>query len=89
MKVAVTIEQCWHEIPGGTAVAALGMARGVAATGEAEVVGVSASHRGPPPDPWVPPFEVRSLPLPRIALYESWHRLRAPAVERATGPVDV
>ena len=65
------------------------MARGVAATGEADVVGVAAAHRRPPPVPWAPPFEVRSLPLPRIALYESWHRLRAPKVERATGPVDV
>jgi glycosyltransferase involved in cell wall biosynthesis len=89
LKVALTIEQCWHEVPGGTAVAALGMARGVASTGEAHVVGVSASHRRPPPAPWVPPFEVRALPLPRIALYESWHRLRAPKVERATGPVDL
>lgn len=89
LRIALTIEQCWHEVPGGTAVAALGMARGVAATGDADVVGVSAAHRGPPPDPWAPPFEVRSLPLPRIALYESWHRLRAPKVERATGPVDV
>ena len=89
LRVALTIEQCWHEVPGGTAVAALGMARGVEATGEADVVGVSAAHRGPPRDPWVPAFEVRRLPLPRIALYESWHRLRRPAVERATGPVDV
>ncbi len=89
LRIALTIEQCWHDVPGGTAVAALGMARGVTSTGEAEVVGVSASHRGPPPDPWAPQFEVRSLPLPRIALYESWHRLRAPKVERATGEVDV
>lgn len=88
-RVALTIEQCWHEVPGGTAVAALGMARGVGSTGEAEIVGVAAAHRGPPPEPWVPPFEVRSLPLPRIALYESWHRLRRPRVERATGRVDV
>jgi glycosyltransferase involved in cell wall biosynthesis len=29
------------------------------------------------------------LPLPRVALYEAWHRLRRPAVERATGAVDV
>ncbi len=27
--------------------------------------------------------------MPRLALYESWHRVRRPAVERATGPVDV
>ncbi|HEV2754719.1 MAG TPA: glycosyltransferase family 1 protein [Actinomycetota bacterium] len=88
VRVALTIEQCWHEVPGGTAVAALGMARSAAAAG-ADVVGVAARHRRPPPDPWAPPFEVRSLPLPRIALYESWDRLRAPAVERATGPVEV
>jgi glycosyltransferase involved in cell wall biosynthesis len=29
------------------------------------------------------------LPLPRVALYESWHRLRRPDVQRATGVVDV
>ena len=32
---------------------------------------------------------MRHLPLPRPALYESWHRLRRPRVERATGAVDV
>ena len=30
-----------------------------------------------------------TCPLPRPALYEAWHALRWPAVERATGPVDV
>lgn len=89
LRVALTIEQCWHDVPGGTAVAALGMARGAASTGEAEIIGVAASHRAPAPEPWTPPFEVRHLPLPRVALYESWHRLRAPKVERATGRVDV
>jgi glycosyltransferase involved in cell wall biosynthesis len=32
---------------------------------------------------------VAHLPLPRLALYEAWHALRWPRVERATGPVDV
>ena len=32
---------------------------------------------------------VRRLPLPRPLLYETWHALRWPPVERATGPVDV
>ncbi|MDQ3983179.1 MAG: glycosyltransferase family 4 protein, partial [Actinomycetota bacterium] len=54
-----------------------------------DVIGVAAAHRTPPGEPWAPPFEVRHLPLPRVALYEAWHRLRAPKVERATGPVDV
>ena len=43
----------------------------------------------PPPEQWRPPIAVRHLALPRIALYESWHYLRRPRVEAATGPVDV
>ena len=30
-----------------------------------------------------------ALPLPRLALYDAWQRLRHPRVERATGPVDL
>jgi glycosyltransferase involved in cell wall biosynthesis len=37
----------------------------------------------------VPTIPVRALPLGRRVLYESWHAVRWPAVERATGPVDV
>jgi glycosyltransferase involved in cell wall biosynthesis len=29
------------------------------------------------------------VPLPRLALYEAWHYLRRPSVQRATGDVDV
>jgi glycosyltransferase involved in cell wall biosynthesis len=32
---------------------------------------------------------MHQLRLPRVALYESWHALRWPPVQRATGPVDV
>jgi glycosyltransferase involved in cell wall biosynthesis len=85
----MTLEQCWHRVPGGTAVAALGMARALAERHDLEIVGVAALHRGPPADGWSPPVEVAHARLPRIALYESWHRLRRPAVESATGPVDV
>ena len=83
----MTLEQCWHRVPGGTAVAALGMARALSLRDELDIVGVAALHRGPPAPPWTPPVEVRHLPLPRAALYEGWHRLRRPAVERATGTV--
>lgn len=83
----MTLEQCWHRVPGGTAVAAIEGARAVAEL--VDVVGVSARHRGPPPAPWTPPVPVESLPLPRAALYETWHRLRKPRVQLATGPVDV
>ncbi len=89
MRAALTLEQCWHRVPGGTAVAAVELARALDRRDDVEVVGVSALHRSPPPAPWTPPIPTRPLPLPRLALYESWHVLRRPAVERAAGPVDV
>ncbi len=89
MRVALTLEQCWHRVPGGSATSILGLARALATRDDVEVVGVAARHPGPPPEPWVPPVPVHHLPLPRLALYEAWHALRRPVVERATGPVDV
>ncbi|HEX6418833.1 MAG TPA: glycosyltransferase family 1 protein [Acidimicrobiales bacterium] len=89
MRAAVVIEQCWHRVPGGTASAVLDQIAAVAAAGGVDQVGVAARHRRPPPDAWRPRVPVRHLPLPRQALYRSWHRLRWPPVERATGPVDV
>ena len=89
MRAAVVIEQCWHRVPGGTASAVLEQVAAVEATGRVDQVGVAARHRRPPPEPWRPAIPVRHLPLPRLALYQAWHRLRWPAVERATGPVDL
>ncbi|MDQ3954992.1 MAG: glycosyltransferase family 4 protein [Actinomycetota bacterium] len=87
LRVAMTLEQCWHRVPGGTAVAAIEGAR--ALSHFMDVIGVSARHRAAPPAPWTPPVPVKPLPLPRVALYESWHRLRVPRVETATGRVDI
>jgi glycosyltransferase involved in cell wall biosynthesis len=89
MRVAVTLEQCWHRVPGGTARATLDTVAAVAATAAVEQVGVSALHRSPPPEPWRPSIPIRALPLPRALLYDAWQRLRRPLVERATGPVDL
>ena len=81
MRVAMTLEQCWHRVPGGTAVAAIELARELADRPEVDLVGVAARHRGPPPEPWRPPIPVRHLPLPRPALYEAWHLLGRPRLE--------
>ncbi|HWL45699.1 MAG TPA: glycosyltransferase family 1 protein [Ilumatobacter sp.] len=89
MRVAYTLEQCWHPVPGGTAVATLAVARALRAHGEVELVGVAGRHRHPPRAEFRPPIEVRPLPLARPWLYEAWNRLGCPRVERATGAVDV
>jgi len=88
VRVALTLEQCWHSVPGGTATSALATARALSDLG-ADVVGVAARHGSGPRPPYTPTVPVSHLPLPRLALYESWQRLRWPAVQRATGPVDV
>ena len=89
MRVAVVVEQCWHRVPGGTAGAVVDQVAAVAATGRVDQIGVAARHRHPPPAPWRPAIPIRHLPLPRAALYRTWHRWRRPAVDRATGRVDV
>jgi glycosyltransferase involved in cell wall biosynthesis len=89
LRVAATLEQCWHRVPGGTATSIIGAVGALAARPDTEVVGVSARHRHAPDAPWSTPVPTRALPLPRRLLYESWHRLRRPRVERAVGPVDV
>ncbi|MET0728432.1 MAG: glycosyltransferase family 1 protein [Acidimicrobiales bacterium] len=89
MRVAVTLEQLWHRVPGGTARATLDTIGAVSALGSVEQVGVSAWHRDGPPPEWGSPIPIRRLPLPRLALYDAWQRARHPVVERATGPVDL
>lgn len=89
LRVAYTLEQCWHDVPGGTTVAALEVARRLAARPDIDLIGVAGRHREQPLDPFVPPVPVRRLPIARPWLYEAWNRLGRPLVERATGPIDV
>jgi glycosyltransferase involved in cell wall biosynthesis len=89
MRVAVVLEQCWHRVPGGTALAALAQVEAVTAVGGVSQVGVAARHADPPRPAYRPSIEVRHLPVPRRVLYETWHRMHWPKVQRATGPVDV
>ena len=89
LRVAVTLEQCWHRVPGGTARAALDSIDALRSSTSVELVGVSAHHAHPPAAAWTPAIEVRGSRLPRVALYESWHRLRRPRITSLVGPVDV
>lgn len=83
------MEQSWHAVPGGTATSVLHTLAAMLERADVEVVGVAARHSAPPREAFTPPVPVRHLPLPRRALYEAWHGLRRPAVQVATGPVDV
>lgn len=89
LRVAFTLEQCWHAVPGGTAVATLELARRLAERSDVELIGVAGRHSRRPEVPFRPPIPVRSLPIARPWLYEAWNRFGLPRVESATGPVDV
>jgi len=89
VRVAYLLEQCWHPVPGGTAAAAVGLARALADRPDIELVGLAARHRNPPPGHLQPPVPVVHSALPRSVLYESWHRLGRPAVDRLAGRPDL
>ena len=89
MRVAYTLEQCWHRVPGGTGTAALRMASAIRARGDVELVGVAGRHRTPPTTGFEPPVGTKVLPLGGPFLYESWLRFRWPLVESVVESPDI
>jgi glycosyltransferase involved in cell wall biosynthesis len=89
VRVAYTLEQCWHRVPGGTGVAALRIAEALGPHNDIRLVGVAGRHRRLPAEPWLPTIPVAHLPVAAPWLYEGWLRLGWPKVEVATGPVDI
>jgi glycosyltransferase involved in cell wall biosynthesis len=90
IRVAYTVEQCWHPSPGGTAIAALRIARELGTrTGEVELHLVAGKHPVAPVAEFRPRGSVAMLPLARPVLYETWTRLNWPKVESVTGEIDV
>jgi glycosyltransferase involved in cell wall biosynthesis len=99
VRVAVTLTQLSHRVPGGTATSVLRLAAALDELAAVRTVGVLARGdlRRPASvlrpaldvDPWRPPpgSVVTSLPLP--LLYDVWRHTGRPHVERATGPVDL
>ncbi len=88
IRSAYVLTQCWHTVPGGTAVAALAIADALEASGEVVITGIGAGGRRQPAPPFVPKQAVVRQRLPYQFLYDAWHRGWFPP-ERATGPVDV
>ena len=82
LSVAVTVEACWHRVPGGTGRAVLGLLEALLGRDDVSVRGLAASHREPPAAAFsLPPsLRVDHSHLPRRALYEYWHRRRGAAL---------
>jgi glycosyltransferase involved in cell wall biosynthesis len=89
IRVAYTLEQCWHPSPGGTARAALRIAGALEADPEVEIHQVAGRHALTPTADFRPTGKVAMLPLARPWLYETWTRLNWPKVESVIGPIDV
>ena len=90
IRVAYTVEQCWHPSPGGTAIAALRIARELSARpDDVELHLVAGKHPVAPVAEFRPSGAVAMLPLARPVLYEAWTRLNWPKVESVAGEIDV
>jgi glycosyltransferase involved in cell wall biosynthesis len=89
LRAALTVEQLWQPVPGGSGTYIVELARELADDPTLDVVGISAHHRAPAPADWAPPVPVRSSRLPRRALYEAWQHLPGPLAESIAGRADV
>ena len=90
IEVAYTVEQCWHPSPGGTAIAALRVARELGRLSEeVQLHLVAGRHPVAPVAEFRPEGAVAMLPLARPLLYETWTRINWPKVESVTGEIDV
>lgn len=85
-RVAVSLTQCWHAVPGGTATSVIALVEALAARDDVDVVAVGA--RGAANPLLVLPDEVplRRFGLPVGVLYDAWDRLGRPRLEAALDP---
>ena len=89
MKVAFSLTQCSHTVPGGTAVAALELRDALRALPDpVDVVAVGARGIGRQPDSSLPEPSV-SFRLPYPALYDLWNRTDRGALDRLVPDADL
>lgn len=89
LRVALTVEQCWQRVPGGSATYLLELLRALTGRADVTTTGLAAAHRTPPPEGLRPPGLVRHAPLPRYLLYRAWAHLGVPRAERSVPDADV
>ncbi len=88
VDVALTVEQCWQPVPGGSGTYIVELVRALRGVPGVRAVGLAARHGAgerPALDPGLP---VRHSTLRRAALYEAWNRARRPRAE-AVADADV
>ena len=97
-RVAITLTQCWHQVPGGTATSVQRLVDALSRTHQIQMVGVGARGdlRRPatwlkpaPPTDWKPPIEILRMPLPVPVLYDAWTASDWPKIARCTGDIDL
>lgn len=90
VRVAYTLEQCWHRVPGGTAVSAIEVARAMPfVRPDIELLGVSGRHGEDSEVTFDISIDVAGLPISGPLLYETSLRFRQPRVERVLSDIDV
>lgn len=88
VRVALTVTQLWHDVPGGSATSILALARSLLARSDVRIAGVGAHGRPTVEVPGDLALPVRSVRLPVAALYEAWHRCGGrPGVDGPTASV--
>ena len=89
IKVAYLIEQCWHRVPGGTAVTAVNLAEEMSRLEGIELVGIAANHKKNSKKSIPESMEIVNSKFPRQILYEMWNRLNIPKVETLVKSIDL
>ena len=89
LQLALTVEQCWQPVPGGSGSYIVELSRELAQRAGIAATGIAARHSGPPPDDWSVAIPVRHSRLPRRALYDAWQRLGGPRAEAFTPDAEV
>lgn len=89
LRIAMTVEQCWQPVPGGSGSYIAELTRALADRSDVTAVGLAARHGADEVPRPAPTGRVVHAPLPRVALYESWSRLRRPRAESTVPGADV
>ncbi len=89
LTIGMTLTQCWHRVPGGTASAANGLATALSQRDDVDVVGFGPGGRRMPRDPWTPTVPIKRLCLPYQLLYDVWHHSPACAPSQRVRGLDL